>query len=186
MKFTEVYDIGGNSKRANLMRPTSNSLGKKLSAYQGLPYREITPGFIIITDKKQKEYLIGDVKKNQITLSVTVSKYGKSSYIKLLSSTMNNKFPSERLYAYLIKEVGLTLVSNKQSNGGYKVWQRLAKIPGINIFGWDASSNRAINIDPKLKDKEETHHDTETFDDLDDGYESHDDILNMYLVATKS
>jgi hypothetical protein len=52
------------------------------------------------------------------------------------------------LYAWLVKNLGLTLVSDKQqSPGGQRVWQQLEQRYGrsVNVYAFDMKTNKPIN-----------------------------------------
>jgi hypothetical protein len=55
-----------------------------------------------------------------------------------------------KIYVGLIQDIGLTLVSGKkQSVGGEKLWQSLAKQRGIEVYGYDpnAKRNKFFSVD---------------------------------------
>jgi hypothetical protein len=68
-----------------------------------------------------------------------------------------NQYRAADLYAFLILNQGLTLVSdNKQSTGGYRVWQELEKrYKNINIHGFDTKTNQGVNV--TTQDEPDTH-----------------------------
>ena len=69
-----------------------------------------------------------------------------------------NKYRAADLYAFLILNRGLTLVSdNKQSEGGYRVWQELERRYSnkINIHGFDTQTDQGVNV--TTKDEPDTH-----------------------------
>jgi predicted GNAT family acetyltransferase len=56
-----------------------------------------------------------------------------------------------KLYKYLIKEVGITLISGHvQSPGAAKLWTALYKSPGINVYGYDPQSkdSKFFHVEP--------------------------------------
>jgi hypothetical protein len=68
-----------------------------------------------------------------------------------------NQYRAADLYAFLILNQGLTLVSdNKQSAGGYRVWQELERrYKNINIHGFDTRTNEPVNV--TTQDEPDTH-----------------------------
>jgi GNAT superfamily N-acetyltransferase len=69
-----------------------------------------------------------------------------------------NRMRAADLYAFLILNRGLTLVSdNKQSEGGYRVWQELERRYGrrLNIHGFDTKTNQPVNV--TTQDEPDTH-----------------------------
>ena len=74
-----------------------------------------------------------------------------------------NRFRAADLYAFLIIDRGLTLVSdNKQSEGGYRVWQELERRYGnkINVHGFDTKTDQGVNV--TTQDEPDTHVDRAT------------------------
>ena len=74
-----------------------------------------------------------------------------------------NRYRAADLYAFLILSRGLTLVSdNKQSEGGYRVWQELEKRYGneINVHGFDTRTDQGVNV--TTQDEPDTHVDRAT------------------------
>jgi hypothetical protein len=52
------------------------------------------------------------------------------------------------LYKFLIMKAGLILCSStQQSPGGRKVWEKLAKIPGIFVYGYNPTNKNSFQID---------------------------------------
>ena len=76
-----------------------------------------------------------------------------------------NRYRAADLYAFLIINRGLTLVSdNKQSEGGYRVWQELQRRYGnkINIHGFDTRTDEPVNVSADPDDEPDTHVDRDT------------------------
>jgi hypothetical protein len=62
------------------------------------------------------------------------------------------------LYAYLVKNLGLTLLSDRQqSPGGQQVWQELEQRFGrsVNVYAYNMRTNEPINTG--ADDPESTH-----------------------------
>jgi hypothetical protein len=116
-------------------------------------------------------------KKSKVTLVLSTVMKGNYDVINVVEAKKNNSFPAVKLYEFLIKKLGLTLVTNQQSEGGKRIWQNLCKVKGINVYGWDFKTNVPINTDVRLKD-------------TDDLYVSkqeqryHSDTARINLVAT--
>lgn len=106
-------------------------------------------------------YVVFDPATRRSQLAVTGSNYKtnpNSLIIKGVYSGPKNTTRAADLYAWLIQNLGLTLVSDiKQSAGGYRVWQELEQRYGrqINIHGFNTKTNEPINI--TTKDEPETH-----------------------------
>lgn len=64
------------------------------------------------------------------------------------------------LYAYVIKS-GRTIVSDKtQTPGSKALWAKLAKVPGINVYGWrPGADNEYFHWDPDEDLDSEIYHD---------------------------
>lgn len=81
-----------------------------------------------------------------------------SLIIQGLYSGPKNDIKASSFYYWLIKNLGLTIVSDfKQSEGGHRVWQDLEKKYGryINIHGFNTKTNEPINVG--ARDDTETH-----------------------------
>jgi GNAT superfamily N-acetyltransferase len=86
-----------------------------------------------------------------------------SFVIQGVYSGPKNQYRAADLYAFLILNQGLTLVSdNKQSEGGYRVWQELEKRYGktINVHGFDTKTDQGVNV--TTRDEPDTHVDRAT------------------------
>lgn len=60
-----------------------------------------------------------------------------------------NRVRAVDLYDFLIRHQGLTIVSDRvQSPGGQRIWQALARRTSINVYGYNTSTNQAINAQP--------------------------------------
>jgi GNAT superfamily N-acetyltransferase len=108
-----------------------------------------------------RTFVVFDPKKRISQLAVTGSSYRdnpNSLIIKGVYSGPKNETRAANLYAWLIAQQGLTLVSDiKQSEGGYRVWQDLERRFGryVNIHGFDTKTNKAVNV--TAKDEPDTH-----------------------------
>lgn len=115
--------------------------------------------------------------KSKITLVLSTISHKGYQKINVVEAKKKNTYSAVKLYTYLIKELGITLVTDKQSEGGKRIWQTLCKIKGINVYGWDFKTDCPINTDKNLED-------------IDDLYVSqyikhrHTDIARINLVAT--
>lgn len=69
-----------------------------------------------------------------------------------------------KFYSWLILKKGLSLSTDQQTTGGLKVWQRLAKMPGIAIYLMDRKNDKSIKVD--LEDISKTHVSTELLYDI--------------------
>jgi hypothetical protein len=53
-----------------------------------------------------------------------------------------------KMYDYLINEEGLIILSDEShSSGGRHVWEQLAKMPGIGIYGYNTKTKKVFQVD---------------------------------------
>ena len=113
------------------------------------------------TDRGTVTYYVFDTNTRTSQLGTTGRPYPQnrnSFVIQGVYSGPQNKYRAADLYAFLIFNRGLTLVSdNKQSEGGYRVWQELERRYGkkLNIHGFDTKTNEPVNV--TTQDEPETH-----------------------------
>ena len=118
------------------------------------------------TDRGTVTYYVFDTRSRTSQLGTTGRPYtsNRNSFvIQGVYSGPKNQYRAADLYAFLILNRGLTLVSdNKQSEGGYRVWQELERRYGnkINIHGFDTKTDQGVNV--TTRDEPETHVDRET------------------------
>ena len=112
-------------------------------------------------DRGTVTYYVFDTKTHTSQLGTTGRPYktNRDSFvIQGVYSGPDNHMRAADLYAFLIFNRGLTLVSdNKQSEGGYRVWQELEKRYGrrLNIHGFDTKTNEPVNV--TTQDEPDTH-----------------------------
>lgn len=118
------------------------------------------------TDRSTRTYYVFDLDTRRCQLATTGRVYASNAgafEVMGLYSGPKNTFKAVDLYAFLILDQGLTLVSdNKQSMGGYRVWQSLEQQWGrkINIHGFDTRTNQGVNV--TTQDEPDTHVDRST------------------------
>ena len=117
------------------------------------------------TDRGTVTYYVFDTKTRTSQLGTTGRPYKtnhNSFVVQGVYSGPKNRYRAADLYAFLILDQGLTLVSdNKQSEGGYRVWQELERrYKNINIHGFDTKTNQGVNV--TTRDEPETHVDRAT------------------------
>ena len=112
-------------------------------------------------DRGTVTYYVFDTETRTSQLGTTGRPYtsNRNSFvIQGVYSGPKNQYRAADLYAFLILNRGLTLVSdNKQSEGGYRVWQELEKRYGrrINVHGFDTKTDKGVNV--TTRDEPETH-----------------------------
>lgn len=71
------------------------------------------------------------------------------------------------LYAYAIRNLGYTVVSDRtQTKGSQVLWARLAKVPGIFVYGWSVQSDEFFQWDPDVDPEDEVYHDPGVVNEL--------------------
>jgi hypothetical protein len=113
-------------------------------------------------------YYVFDTATRRCQLGTTGRPYESnpdSFVIHGVYSGPRNLYRAADLYAFLIINRGLTLVSDyKQSEGGYRVWQELQRRYGkrINIHGFDTRTDEPVNVSADPEDEPDTHVDRAT------------------------
>lgn len=138
------------------------------SEYLGDLVSEMGRGFQLWswTDRGTVTYYVFDTSTRTCQLGTTGRPYktNRDSFVvQGVYSGPRNRYRAADLYAFLIINRGLTLVSdNKQSAGGYRVWQELEQRYGrkINIHGFDTKTNEPVNV--TTQDEPDTHVDRAT------------------------
>lgn len=106
-------------------------------------------------------YYVFDTDTRTSQLGTTGRPYASnpdSFVIQGVYSGPRNQYRAADLYAFLILDQGLTLISdNKQSEGGYRVWQELERRYGrkLNIHGFDTRTDEPVNV--TTQDEPDTH-----------------------------
>ena len=112
-------------------------------------------------DRGTVTYYVFDTNTRTSQLGTTGRPYASnpnSFVIQGVYSGPRNQYRAADLYAFLILDQGLTLVSdNKQSEGGYRVWQELERRYGrkLNIHGFDTRTDKPVNV--TTQDEPDTH-----------------------------
>ena len=108
-----------------------------------------------------RTYFVYDPETRISQLATTGKQYPENpnSFVVVgVYSGPKNQVRAADLYAFLILNQGITLVSdNKQSEGGYRVWQELERRYGktINVHGFDTRTNTGVNV--TTRDEPDTH-----------------------------
>ena len=133
------------------------------SSYMGNLVAEMGRGYQLWSwvDRGTVTYYVFDTKTRVCQLGTTGRPYTSnrdSFVVQGVYSGPKNQYRAADLYAFLILNRGLTLVSdNKQSEGGYRVWQELGQRYGrkINIHGFDTKTDQGVNV--TTRDEPDTH-----------------------------
>jgi hypothetical protein len=98
----------------------------------------------------QLSYHLFDPREGRVVVTTFGSQYKnnpKSYIIHGLYASPGNPVRAHEFYHALVKELGLTLISDrKQSPGGNRVWQNLERYPDINIYGYDTRTGEVQNF----------------------------------------
>ena len=125
---------------------------KKINQLLGRRVQDIDDHNSIYRDQLggQITYNLFNRDTDRSTLTVFGSRYPgnpDSFIVSGLYASPDNDIPAAEFYRRLIIELGLTLISDrKQSPGGQRVWQRLEKLPGIEVHGFDTATGEVLNI----------------------------------------
>jgi len=132
------------------------------SSYMGNLVAEMGHGLQLWSwrDRGTVTYYVFDTETRRCQLGTTGRPYSTnpdSFVVQGVYSGPRNRYRAADLYAFLILNRGLTLVSdNKQSAGGYRVWQELEqRYKTINIHGFDTRTNKPVNV--TTQDEPDTH-----------------------------
>jgi GNAT superfamily N-acetyltransferase len=118
-------------------------LGTKVADWQG---REIWRDYL----GGQLSYHLFDPDTRTVIVTTFGSRYKnnpRSYIIHGLYAAPGNPVRAAEFYRALIKELGLTLISDrKQSPGGNRVWQQLEQFPDVEVYGYDTNTDQALNF----------------------------------------
>jgi GNAT superfamily N-acetyltransferase len=118
-------------------------LGTKVADWQG---REIWRDYL----GGQLSLHLFDPQDRRVIVTTFGSQYkgNPDSYIiHGLYAAPGNPVRAADFYRGLVKELGLTLISDrKQSPGGNRVWQQLEQFPDIEVYGYDTATGEVKNF----------------------------------------
>jgi hypothetical protein len=131
----------------------------------------------------QLSYHLFDPQERRVIVTTFGSRYrdNPDSYIIAgLYAAPGNTVKAHQFYRALIRDQGLTLVSdNKQSPGGNRVWQQLERYPDITVYGLDSRTGEIMNFG--ARDSEMYAIPADAVKDRDSSYVAN----NIRLVATQ-
>ena len=95
--------------------------------------------------------------------------------INVLQGREGSTLKAHEFYRFLMMKYPMIMVTDAQSYGGLKVWQKLSADPRLTVFGW--KNGKAVNVDPR--------DDTETHATDDEAWEDPEsrDVIGIKLVA---
>lgn len=130
-----------------------------------------------IGDNKEIRVVDPKTKLTHIHLE-TYSGDNKKHSIQTLSGRKESPVKVHELYHHLITKHDHEFMTHSQSPGGFKVWQKLHKMPGVDIHVHDGNTGKTTKV-KNMDDHKDFHH-TVTNGDL-----SHPNT-QKYLIAKKS
>jgi hypothetical protein len=110
--------------------------------------------FLVVTKKAQQLFFFLIDKSNK---KVVMACQGSNKYTGLFCIERIGVVKSHRgmqlpikLYSFLIKKLNYRIVSDiTQSVGGRSIWEKLMKVPGIDVVGYNTRSKQTFQIDPE-------------------------------------
>lgn len=120
-------------------------------------------------------YVARDKHSGQAHVVVQGHERNNVMHVRSTAAHDESTVKAHEVYHHLIKQ-GKTLASDsKQSEGGKRIWHKLAKTRGVNVHGWH--KGKAVNV--KVGD-DDTH-----VEPHDQGKHGTSHVKNMILVAHK-
>lgn len=112
-------------------------------------------------------YNVFDPEKRRVELTMHGTRFisNPSSFIIFgVYARPGNQVRAIELYEFLIRRLGLTLISDRnQSPGGQRVWKQLHRKHSLNVYGYNFRTNQVIDVSgPRLKDAYVTVRELET------------------------
>lgn len=87
--------------------------------------------------------------EGKISLNVSGQSRGDDKFLISNTNGYGNKIPSHEFYHHLVTEHGIHLHSDyTHSEGAKKVWEKLHKMPGINMQAYDMGKRIYTDIHP--------------------------------------
>jgi hypothetical protein len=114
--------------------------------------------------------------KNSGQAHIIVQGIERNNVMSIRSTVANDESSIKAfdVYLHLIKQGKILASDSKQSEGGKRIWEKLAKTRGVNVHGW--YRGKAVNI--KMGD-DETHIEPH------DSSHGRNEIKNMIMIASK-
>lgn len=164
MKINEIETIGYSSSDADLdwINLKGDVVGK-IGKYEVFRYdhRAAERFYVANPDRVEGPYRNpDDISDILIMVELTTSRDHKSAWKPnvIAHKSIRGTGLVIKLYEFLLKKMGLTLVADDmQSRGGKSVWARLAKVPGVNVYGWKKGTDEYFAWDPDDSPDEEVY-----------------------------
>lgn len=114
------------------------------------------------------------VERNRVRLVIQTKRKGSAYTIGAVRGD-KNKTPAHKVYAHLIRDHNIVLVSDrKQTIGGQNIWIKLSREKNIGIHGWDIKKSKPVNIGVSLSKV------------IEEVYISESDLVNKSLLNIKN
>lgn len=95
-------------------------------------------------------YALFDEKSKKYVLMLLLYKFGKEGR-QIEKIGVRNKYRGLnlplKLYSWLVQHGTILVSGYAQTKGGRSIWEKLARIPGIFMFGYDVKTKEAFQID---------------------------------------
>lgn len=155
MRFKE-FVLEGYLNTTNPRVKNSNQKAEITSVYSELPLERTKKNINGLqvylfhpeqTDREKLEVLLKNEKTGEFlgVLRLIDNPHGNGSYVFSDIDTdpsIHGSTAAIKLYAYVIKELGYTVVSDDtQTKGALSVWKRLAGYPGVVVYQWDLDND---------------------------------------------
>jgi len=126
-----------------------------LSAQQSFPAdREF--GILVRQESDYQEVFLVERETDRVAVYLLLYKFGRFAYsveeVKVRKNYQGRGL-GIKLYKYMIKQQGITLISGKQqSPGGARLWSELYRTSGINVYGYNPGArdkkDRYFHVEP--------------------------------------
>ena len=158
--------------------------GKKLESFGNLHSKIGDHEVRMKQDKKglTRQFSVVDpkTKKAQIHLDTDSFGDGKNLTVSKVSGRQGSMVKAHELYHHLITNHGVNLMAHSQSPGGFKVWQKLHKMPGVEIKQFDSETNKTTKVQ-NMDNIHDFHHEIKNY-----RIDGHHPNVSKYLIAKKS
>lgn len=135
IKKTHLYKAGTADAVFNDLKKEGKITGQVSFA----PDRNFT--LFMYETSSHKEFFLVDKENNRVAVYMRLVRFGGFAYsVSRIKArrTYQGRGLGIKLYKFIIKNLGITLISDKiQSLGGARMWSELYKTPGITVYGYN-------------------------------------------------
>ena len=161
------------------LKPTNKNING-LGVYLYYPEKADQPKLEVLLKNEKTGEFLG-------ILALTAQSHGTGSFLFSdidLDPSIQGGTTAIKLYAYVIKDLGYTVVSdNVQTLGAVGLWKRLSGYPGIVVYQWDLEKDKYSVWQPSEYDS--AYVSTDDNDDLNREEQDVIDRLAALLAAGK-